>query len=59
MLLRSRRGLYDCILVEMTGGDDRFHRAAGSVEGTFAIQEFQRPRWQALAIYHIEGKEVN
>jgi hypothetical protein len=51
--------LYDCILVEMKGGETaEFSIRPVAVEGTFGLQEIRGPDGRHLAIYHLEGESV-
>ncbi len=51
--------LFDCILVEMEPGESTsFTIRPVTVDGTFAIREFQDPDGTHLAIYHMSGRKV-
>jgi hypothetical protein len=52
--------LCDCIVVEMTDGASAdFTVRPVSVEGIFTIQEVVGAEGNPLAVYHIDGKQVN
>jgi hypothetical protein len=52
--------LYDCIVVEMAdGASTDFTVRPVSVEGVFTIQEVVGAEGNPLAVYHIDGKQVN
>jgi hypothetical protein len=51
--------LYDCILVEMTGGASTSYSVRPvTVEGVFSVRELRGPDGKHLAIYHLQGKSV-
>jgi hypothetical protein len=51
--------LHDCILVEMIApATANFTVRPVSVEGTFTIHELKGPDGKHLAIYHLDGKQV-
>jgi len=52
--------LYDCIVVEMIDGASAdFTVRPVSVEGVFTIQEVVGAEGNTLAVYHLDGKQVN
>jgi len=51
--------LYDCIVVEMQGGNSVDYTIRPvAVEGTFTIRELTDPDGKHLAIYHLDGERV-
>ena len=54
-----KAALFDCIVVDMVeGASAEFSVRPVSVEGVFSIREFLGPEGNHLAIYHLDGKEV-
>lgn len=52
--------LYDCILVEMRPGRSAdFTIRPVAVEGTFTIHEYRGSSGKVLAIYHLDGEQVD
>ena len=59
MLLRPGAALYDCILVEMEPGRTAdFTIRPVAVEGTLAIREYRGSNGKDLAVYHLDGQQV-
>jgi len=51
--------LYDCIVVQMQPGKSTDYTVRPvAVEGTFRIQELMGPDGKHLAIYHLDGEQV-
>jgi len=51
--------LYDCVLVEMTGGASTSYSVRPvTVEGVFSVKELRGPDGKHLAIYYMQGKSV-
>ena len=51
--------LYDCVIVEMTGGASASYTIRPiAVEGKFTVKPFQGPDGKHLSIYHLSGTAV-
>lgn len=51
--------LYDCVLVEMNSGKSTDYTVRPiAVEGIFEVREFLGPDGKHLAIYHLQGEQV-